>query len=53
LEAKESNIKIESSHYYHSAMLGNIPFVQIVKESGIAIKERKNFYCISASRFFG
>lgn len=52
IEVKAGRHKIENHHYRRSAELGNIPVVQIVRESKIAEKYDKKGYQISASRFF-
>ncbi|MBU8912366.1 MAG: ATP-binding protein [Desulfobacterales bacterium] len=51
-EVKLSSSKISKHHYLHSKLLGNVPFVQLVKEDKILKVENKNFYIVSASRFF-
>ncbi|MEW6042197.1 MAG: AAA family ATPase, partial [Elusimicrobiota bacterium] len=51
-EAKLKSAKIESHHYRISELLGNIPFVQIVKEDKITQQRDKIFFQVSASRFF-
>ncbi len=52
VEAKLSRTVIDYHHKKNSGALGNIPFVQIVKEEGIVEKREGHFYQISASRFF-
>ncbi|MBI3991235.1 MAG: ATP-binding protein, partial [Candidatus Omnitrophica bacterium] len=52
-EAKLTDVKIQSHHYYHARVLGGIPIVQLTAESGIAMREREGSYRVSASRFFG
>jgi predicted AAA+ superfamily ATPase len=51
-EVKLSSSRISKHHYLHSKLLGNVPFIQLVKESKILEVENKNFYVVSASRFF-
>ncbi len=51
-EVKLSSSRISRHHYLHSKLLGRIPFVQLVKEPEILKVENKNFYMVSASRFF-
>jgi hypothetical protein len=51
-EAKLSRTAIDYHHKKNSRILGDIPFVQIVKEEGVAEKREGHFYQISASRFF-
>ena len=51
-EAKLSDTDISSHHYLHSKHLGDIPFVQIVKESGVLKVKQDKYYIVSASRFF-
>lgn len=53
IEAKLSGEKIDNHHYLHSRELGNIPIVQLIAKTDIAVKEEKNSFCISASRFLG
>lgn len=52
-EAKLSDTAIEAHHRANSAALGNIPFVQLVKQKGVLRADGKNFYCVSAGRFLG
>ena len=51
-EVKLSSSKISRHHYLHSKLLGGIPFVQLVKDSEVLEVKSKNFYIVSASRFF-
>ncbi len=51
-EVKLSSSGISKHHYLHSRLLGDIPFVQLVKASEILKVENKNFFIVSASRFF-
>ena len=51
-EAKLTSTKIEKHHYLHSKHLGNIPFVQLVKNSDSLAVEKGKFFVVSASRFF-
>lgn len=52
IEAKYSDRPLESHHYNHQQMLGNISLIQICRQEGVAAMEAKNVYRISASRFF-
>jgi predicted AAA+ superfamily ATPase len=51
-EVKLKNTHIESHHRNFAEKLGSIPFVQIVKEKNILKRENKNYFIISAARFF-
>lgn len=51
-EVTLSSTHIEKHHYVHSRLLGNIPFVQIIKNPNILKTEQKRFFIVSASRFF-
>ena len=51
-EAKLSSTKIEKHHYLHSKHLGNIPFVQLVKNYDSLAVEKGKFFVVPASRFF-
>jgi predicted AAA+ superfamily ATPase len=51
-EVKLKDTHIETHHRYFAEKLGNIPFVQIVKEKDILKRENKNYFIVSASRFF-
>lgn len=51
-EAKLSSENIEKHHYLHSEMLGKIPYVQLTAKSNIIKVEQKNFFVVSASRYF-
>ena len=51
-EVKLSSSSISKHHYLHSRLLGDIPFVQLVKEPKILKITNKSFYIVSASRFF-
>ena len=37
----------------NSAVLGNIPFIQVLQEDNVTEKDENGIYQISASRFFG
>ena len=50
-EVKLSNDTIARHHFKHVRMLGDVPFIQIVKESNILRVKTENFYIASASRF--
>ena len=52
VEAKLKDCLIERQHFNTIEALGNIPFVQICMENGIASLQKNNVYRISASRFF-
>lgn len=52
-ECKVSDHNIASHHYLHSHKLGDIPFVQLVKDKDIFKIIERGFYIISANRFFG
>lgn len=53
LEAKLSETGIASHHIQQAHLLGDIPFVQLVKKDNVLeVKDRKNFV-VSADRFFG
>lgn len=51
-EAKLQDGPIPRHHAVQASALGGIPFVQIVREEGILKKEARDFYRMSASRFF-
>jgi predicted AAA+ superfamily ATPase len=51
-EAKLQDGPIARHHAAHARALGDIPLVQIVREDGILKKEEKDFFRMSASRFF-
>ncbi|MFZ2653778.1 MAG: AAA family ATPase [Victivallales bacterium] len=52
IEAKYSRSEIEYHHMKNRDVLGEIPFVQVVREDGIAEKTEDGIFQISASRFF-
>ena len=52
-EAKLSNDVVTRHHFKHVRMLGDVPFIQIVKEPNILRVKAKDFYIASASRFLG
>ena len=52
LEAKFSSSKIDYHHKKNRAVLGNIPFVQVLQENNVAEKYKEGIYQMSASRFF-
>ncbi|MCG2724920.1 MAG: AAA family ATPase [Elusimicrobia bacterium] len=51
-EAKVSSEGISSQHRRHSAILGDIPFAQIVLKNDVLRVEKKFFFTVSAARFF-
>ncbi|MEA3306765.1 MAG: AAA family ATPase [Elusimicrobiota bacterium] len=51
-EAKISSEGISSQHRRHSAILEDIPLVQIVLKNDVLRVENKKFFTVSASRFF-
>lgn len=51
LEAKLSDGPLSPHHHKVQASLGDLPFVQLCREEGIAQMEGKNCFRISASRF--
>ena len=51
-EAKLSSQSISRHHYSHSKLVGDVPFVQIVKKNNVLKVEDKSFFAVSASRFF-
>jgi len=51
IEAKSSAGGIDRHHYAHSALLGNIPFVQLTREKDILKTHQNRFFEVSASRF--
>ncbi|MFC1567126.1 hypothetical protein ACFL4A_04745, partial [bacterium] len=51
-EAKLTNTGIDKHQFHHSSKLGNIPFVQIVREANILQIKQKNCTVVSAARFF-
>ena len=53
MEIKLKRSSIEYQHTKHRQVLGNIPFVQIVREENIAEKSAPGVYQMSASRFLG
>ncbi len=52
-EIKLSRSSIEYQHKKHRQVLGDIPFIQLVLEDGVAEQEESGVYQMSASRFFG
>ncbi|MFH1024589.1 MAG: ATP-binding protein [Planctomycetota bacterium] len=52
LEAKLTDRPVESHHIRHARALGDIPFVQLTAEPGIALQEGRRVFRVSASRFF-
>ncbi len=52
IEAKLSDSNILKHHSATQKVLGNVPFIQICRESGICMIQKPNCYRISASRFF-
>lgn len=51
-EAKLSSQNISRHHYAHSKLVGDVPFVQIIKKNNVLRVENKMFFVVSASRFF-
>jgi predicted AAA+ superfamily ATPase len=51
-EAKLQDGPIPRHHAVQASALGDIPFIQIVREDGIRKKEGKDCYRLSASQFF-
>ena len=52
VEVKLSRSSIAYHHKKNRQALGDIPFIQIVREENIAEKQEKGLYQMSASRFF-
>ncbi len=52
VETKSSDASIENHHIVTARSLGGIPLVQICRQEGIAVQEKKNAFRVSASRFF-
>ncbi|MCP4681533.1 MAG: hypothetical protein GY864_04295 [Desulfobacterales bacterium] len=52
IETKLSRSSIEYYHRKNRNLLGDIPFIQIVREESIAEKREQGIYQMSASRFF-
>ncbi|MEA3546629.1 MAG: ATP-binding protein [Thermodesulfobacteriota bacterium] len=52
LEVKLRRSSIDYQHKKHRVLLGDIPFIQIVREEGIVEKKEPGLYQMSASRFF-
>lgn len=52
LEAKSSSAAVDAHHRRHSAMLGSVPFVQLVREPEVLRVEPGGCCVVSASRFF-
>jgi hypothetical protein len=53
VEIKLSRSSIEYQHKKHRQVLGDIPFIQLVLEDGVAERSESFVYQMSASRFFG
>ena len=53
IEVKLSPSPIDYHHLKNQKALGDIPFVQLVRETGVAEKRTGGIYQMSASRFFG
>lgn len=51
VEAKLSDVPVESHHFQTQAQLGGIPLVQICRSEGVCLMQSKNVYRLSASRF--
>ena len=51
-EAKLSEENIDNHHKINSAVLGGIPFVQVIRKKGILKAAGKGFYVASAGRLF-
>ncbi len=51
IEAKQSRSEIEHHHSRNREALGGIPFIQVVRQDGIAEKIGESLFQISASRF--
>ncbi|MBN2144327.1 MAG: ATP-binding protein [Candidatus Aureabacteria bacterium] len=52
IETKLKDQTIAHHHFSNAFTLGNIPFVQLCKEPGIASIQKKGFFRISANTFF-
>ncbi|MBE9581127.1 MAG: hypothetical protein IMF18_05860 [Proteobacteria bacterium] len=52
IEAKLSRASIDYHHRKSRDILGGIPFIQVVKQEGVAEKREQGLYQMSASRFF-
>ncbi|MCD6224355.1 MAG: ATP-binding protein [Deltaproteobacteria bacterium] len=52
VEARFSSSKIDYHHKKNRAVLGNIPFVQVLQENNVTEKYEDGIYQMSASRFF-
>ncbi len=52
IETKLSRSSIEYHHRKIRSLLGDIPFIQIVREDGVAEKREQGVYQMAASRFF-
>ena len=52
IEAKYSDSPVAKHHFDISSALGAIPLVQVCREEGVALQEKKNIFRISASRLF-
>ncbi len=53
VEIKLTSSTIDYQHKKHRQVLGDIPFVQLVLEDGVAQRAEPGVYQMSASRFFG
>jgi len=45
--------KIDYHHKKNRAVLGDIPFIQVVQEDNVTEKDENGIYPMSAPRFFG
>ncbi|MCG2712480.1 MAG: ATP-binding protein [Candidatus Omnitrophica bacterium] len=52
LEAKYSDSVVAGHHHDISFALGGIPLVQVCREEGVALAQKKNIFRISASQLF-
>jgi len=52
VEAKLKSTEIDRHHYHHSKILGDIPFIQLVREPNVKQVKNSHFYTVSASQFF-
>jgi len=52
LETKLSHSTIDYHHRKNRKILGDIPFVQVVRQENIAERKEPGLYQMSASRFF-
>lgn len=53
VESKLSDGSVEHHHFQTMAVLGNIPLVQVCRQPGIAMLQKRDVYRVSANRFFG